>query len=125
MRMFSKMKMVVFHFAQENRSMTTSLKLKIDTLWGLLSKGYDGHQMAVKVLIEDIDAHIQQNFGQIPPWERYELDAARAHADGMLLKAALYAAGKALVVSDFSDDEYWGGYQYTHKGIKRVLRHKT
>jgi hypothetical protein len=103
--------------------MTSPIHSKISQQLESLSNGYDGHQMAVQVLIEDVAAHLQQEFNQIPIWEASELDAARTYAKSNLLKVALAAAQKAMFVSTLSDDEYWGGYEYTHKNIARLPRH--
>ena len=104
--------------------MTLPINSKINQKLESLSNGYDGHQRAVQVLIEDVAAHLQQEFNQVPTWETSELDAARTYAKSNLLKVALAAVQKAMFVSNLSDDEYWGGYEYTHKNIQRSPRHK-
>jgi len=104
--------------------MTSPIHSKISQQLESLSNGYDGHQLAVQVLIEDVAAHLQQEFNQVPTWEASELDAARTYAKSNILKVALAAAQKTMFVSNLSDDEYWGGYEYTHKNIERSPRHK-
>jgi len=105
--------------------MTISLYTKIDLQLQSLSGGYAGQQNAVLVLIEDVAAHIKHKFGQVPTWEADELKAAKDLAAANFLKGAVDALIKALAIGDFSDDDYWGGYEYTHRGVERTSRYRA
>ena len=61
-------------------------------------------------------------YGMVAPWETKELEAAKNFADSNWLKAATQAITNALIVSEYSDDEYWGGYTYTNRDAQRTPR---
>jgi hypothetical protein len=87
-----------------------------------LSQGYDHHQKDLLYLIEDLEDAFHERYGQVPPWEKNLLGAARSHVQSNFLKAALNAVSTAMEVSQYSNDEYWGGYKYTNPRARIVVR---
>ncbi len=79
-----------------------------------LSSSYEYHQQDVLHLADDVEDALVEEFGHIPPWEKKELETAKKFVDSNWLKAALNAISTALVVSEYSDEEYWGGFTYTN-----------
>lgn len=102
--------------------MSNKLQDRLIDIGEKLSKGYESHQEEVLLLISDARKDLISRFGMIAPWEPEELDLAENYAGANFLKASLLAVYTALVVSEYSDEEYWVGYRYTHKDVKKVPR---
>jgi hypothetical protein len=83
-----------------------------------LASGYDGKQSEVQALIHEVRREFLDNFGVIPVWESFELDAADMYAHSNWLRASMAAIHKALQVSQLPDEEYWGGLKYTQPQIE-------
>lgn len=95
---------------------------KVIDLDEALSQGYDNYQKDILYLIEDLEDALHEEFGQVPAWEESLLGAARSHINSNFLKAALNAISTAMEVSQYSDEEYWGGYRYTNPRAEIVNR---
>lgn len=95
---------------------------KLEKLDLKLSRGYENHQEATRALIMDAEKYFMTEYGMIAPWEMRELEAAKNFTDSNWLKAATQAITNALIVSEYSDDEYWGGHTYTNRDAKRTTR---
>jgi len=102
--------------------MSNKLQDRLIDIGEKLSKGYESHQEEVLLLISDARKDLISRFGMIAPWESEELDLAENYVGANFLKASLLAVYTALVVSEYSDEEYWVGYRYTHKDVKKVPR---
>ena len=102
--------------------MFDDLSMRIMELTFHLRQDYSGHDDDVRMLITDARAAIQTEFGQVPAWEEEELLAADTYVTAKWLMAALAAVSKAILVSQLSDDEYWGGYCYTKPKAQRTAR---
>lgn len=103
-------------------NMFNDLLGKLEKLDLKLSRGYDDHQEATHALIMDAEKYFMTEYGMVAPWEAKELEAAKNFTDSNWLKAATQAIANALVVSEYNDDEYWGGYTYTNRDTKRTAR---
>lgn len=90
-----------------------------------MSQGYENNRESVLYLIEDLEDFFHEEYGQVPPWEKSLLIAARSHVQSNFLKAALNAISTALEVSQYPNEEYWGGYKYTNPRAQVVDRRIT
>ena len=95
---------------------------KLEKLDLKLNRGSENHQAATHALILDAENYFMTEYGMVAPWETKELEAAKNFADSNWLKAATQAITNALIVSEYSDDEYWGGYTYTNRDAQRTPR---
>lgn len=95
---------------------------KLEKLDLKLSRGYENHQEATHSLILETEKYLIAEYGMVAPWEIKELEAAKNFVSANWLKAATQAIANALVVSEYSDDEYWGCYSYTNRDVKRTTR---
>ena len=95
---------------------------KLEKLDLKLTRGYENNQEATRLLIAEAEYYLNYEYGMIPPWEAKELEAAKNFTDSNWLKAATQAIAIALVVSEYDDEEYWGGYTYTNKDAARTQR---
>jgi len=95
---------------------------KLEKLDLKLSRGYENHQEATLQLITEAEYYLNYEYGVISPWEAKELETAKNFANSNWLKAATQAIAIALVVSEYSDDEYWGAYTYANQGAIRSPR---
>lgn len=91
----------------------------------VLNKGYENNQSTVLHLINDLEDFFHEEFGQVPPWEKSLLAIARSYVKSNFLKAALNSISTAMEVSQYSNEEYWGGYRYTNPRSKIVERKIT
>lgn len=95
---------------------------KLEKLDLKLTRGYENNQEATRLLIAEAEYYLNYEYGMIPPWEAKELEAAKSFANSNWLKAATQAIAIALVVSEYDEEEYWGGYTYTNKDAARSPR---
>lgn len=95
---------------------------KLEKLDLKLTRGYENHQETTRLLIAEAEYYLNYEYGMIAPWEAKELEAAKNFTDSNWLKAATQAIAIALVVSEYDDEEYWGGYTYTNKDAIRTPR---
>ena len=102
--------------------MPNKLQDQLIDLGEKLSKGYESHHGEVLLMISDARKELISRFGMIAPWESEELDLAENYVGANFLKASLLAVYTSLVVSEYLDEEYWVGYGYTHKYLKKVPR---
>ncbi len=103
-------------------SMFNDLLGKLENLDLKLTRGYENHQEATHLLIAEAEYYLKYEYGMIAPWEAKELEAAKKFVDSNWLKAATQAIAIALVVSEYDDEEYWGGYTYANKDAIRTPR---
>lgn len=87
-----------------------------------LSQGYENHQEDLLYLIDDLEDAFHEAFGQVPPWEKNLLGAAKSHLQAQFLKAALNAVSTAMEVSQYANEEYWGAYKYNNPRAQLVDR---
>lgn len=79
----------------------------------LVAESYDGHERKVLEVIAECQEVIEEEReGAIGRWEQRELDYARIAVGDGLLRLALVAAEKALIVSQLSRAEYEYGLNY-------------
>lgn len=102
--------------------MSQQLQDRLINLGQKINTGYDFHQGEVSLLISDTRNQLRLRFGMIAPWETEELELAENYVRVNFLRASLLAIYTALVVSEYSDEEYWMGYGYTHKNVIKVPR---
>ena len=89
----------------------------------ILDHSYENNYDSTLSLIIETERYLINKYGMIAPWEEKELQAAKSFLKSNWLKASTQATATALIVSEYSDDEYWGGYTYINRGAKRTLRH--
>lgn len=88
------------------------MALLVDTLQRI-ADDYRGHEQTVLDVIAECEQAIEdEREGAVGPWERRELDYARAAAQSGFLRLALVAAEKALIVSQLPRAEYEYGLNY-------------
>jgi|GEM_PF-2374720 hypothetical protein len=103
-------------------TMFNELLGKLEKLDLKLSRGYEGHQEATRSLILEAEKYLIAEYGVVASWETKELEAAKYFTDSNWLKAATQAIAIALVVSEYDDEEYWGGFIHSNKDAQRTPR---
>jgi hypothetical protein len=102
--------------------MPNDILVKLKQLNLDLNNSYENHQESLRLLIADVENYLIKNYGIVAPWEAKELSAAKNFTDSNWLKAAIQAIAMALIVSEYNDDEYWGGFRYTNRDAPKTPR---